>query len=188
MTDALEIPPGPVDLATFLTWAEAQPRGRFELLEGEIVAMSPERARHSLTKQEVALTLREAVRRAGLDCTVYPDGMTVVIDDTTAYEPDAMVACLPPDLDSLVVEDPLIVVEVTSPSNSRVDMTIKLADYFRVPSIRHYLIVQASRRLLIHHWREGDEIATRLISEGRLHLDPPGLELDVADLFFGDKR
>ena len=34
----------------FLAWAAAQPRGRYELVRGEIVAMAPERARHNLVE------------------------------------------------------------------------------------------------------------------------------------------
>jgi Uma2 family endonuclease len=32
--------------AEFLAWADTQPKGRFELVRGEIVAMAPEKARH----------------------------------------------------------------------------------------------------------------------------------------------
>ena len=66
-------------VAEFLTWASAQVRGRYELVRGEVVAMAPERAQHNLVKLEVVLALRNAVKRAGLPCTVFTDGMTVVI-------------------------------------------------------------------------------------------------------------
>ena len=41
------------------------------------------------------------------------------------------------------------VVEVTSPSTGRVDTVQKLADYFRVPSIQHYLIIDVARRMVV---------------------------------------
>ena len=63
----------------------------------------------------------------------------------------------------------------------------KLIGYFAVPSIQHYLIVDADRRILIHHARPGDEIATRILHGGALRLDPPGLDLGIADLF-GEAR
>ena len=51
---------------------------------------------------------------ASLSCR--PDGATVRIDDTTAYEPDAMVFCGPkPPPSALLVENPVIIVEVLSP-------------------------------------------------------------------------
>jgi hypothetical protein len=39
-------------------------------------------------------------------------------------------------------------------------------------------------RVVAHHARgEGDAIATRIARDGRLQLDPPGIELAVGDLF-----
>ena len=38
----------------FLAWAAAQPRGRYELVRGEVVAMAPERALHNLVKLQCA--------------------------------------------------------------------------------------------------------------------------------------
>ncbi len=45
-------------VAEFLAWAAAQPRGRYELVQGEVVAMAPERARHNLVKLAVARASR----------------------------------------------------------------------------------------------------------------------------------
>jgi Uma2 family endonuclease len=111
--------------------------------------------------------------------------MTVRIDETTAYEPDAVVHC-GPQLPSSAVEvpDPVIVVEVLSPSTRQFDVSIKLAGYFRLPSVAHYLIVEPTQPLIVHHCRgRGDTILTRVITEGTIALDPPGLELAVADLY-----
>jgi len=53
-----------------------------------------------------------------------------------------------------------------------------------VPSIEHYLVVDPDKRLVIHHARgQADVVATRILSEGGLRLDPPGFELEVAELF-----
>src|SRR5262249_25059872 len=115
----------------FLAWRDAQSHGRYELVDGETVAMSPERARHNLVKLSVALALRDAVRVAKLPCTVFTDGMTVVIDDQNTREPDAIVQCgVEVDLDSTIAAAPMIVVEVASPSSGRVDTEAKLVDYF----------------------------------------------------------
>jgi Uma2 family endonuclease len=61
---------------------------------------------------------------------------------------------------------------------------VKLAGYFRLPSIAHYLIVDLNQSVVIHHARSvGDTILTRIVTEGRIALDPPGLELAVGDIF-----
>jgi len=168
----------------FLDWAAAQPRGRYELVQGEVLAMAPERARHALVKGEAFLALKTAVKRSALPCTVFPDGMTVVIDDSHAREPDVAVQCgVVPNLDSAVLEAPLIVVEITSPSSERDDTAEKLVEYFSVPSIRHYLIVNPIKKVVIHHARaEGGNISTRIVSSGVIDLTPPGMSVPVADL------
>ena len=62
--------------------------------------------------------------------------------------------------------------------------TQKLGDYFRVPSVRHYLIVNTSRRTVVHHERIADgSVQTRIVTGGTLDLQPPGLTLEVAELF-----
>jgi Uma2 family endonuclease len=168
----------------YLAWAGEQP-GRYELYDGSVVAMSPEGAGHAEKKAAVHAALLAGIRTRRLQCHALPDGMTVRIDDTTAYEPDAVVYCgskLPPA--ALEVPDPVVVVEVLSPSTRRIDITAKLADYFRVPSVAHYLIVDPERPRIIHHARaEGDTILTRIVSEGSIKLDPPGIELALADVY-----
>src|SRR5262245_49077284 len=109
--------PRRMNVAEFLDWAMAQPRGRYELVQGEVVPMAPERALHNRVKGEVYLALKNAIARAELPCIAYTDGMTVVIDDDHAREPDAAVQCGTAfDPDTLILEAPVIVVEITSPS------------------------------------------------------------------------
>jgi Uma2 family endonuclease len=161
----------------FIAWAMDQPKGqRFELVAGEVVAMAPERRAHALAKFHIARRLATAVEHDGLPCEVYPDGMAVEIDATTTYEPDALVRWATPPPDTITLNDPVIVVEVRSPSSRARDAGAKLVDYFRLPSVHHYLIVRTEDRAIIHHARNADgTILTRIVREGTLHLDPPGL-------------
>lgn len=116
----------------FIAWATEQPEGkRYELVGGEVVAMAPERVAHALTKFRVARRLAEAAERAGLPCDVFTDGMAVQVGASTTHEPDAMVRCdafLPGD--AVKVLDPLVVVEVLSPSTRALDTGIKLDGIF----------------------------------------------------------
>ena len=169
----------------FIDWAMAQPRGRYELYGGRVVEMSPERVKHVDVKGNVYFALRTAAREARARCHVLSDGATVKIDDKTAYEPDALVYCgerLAPD--AVIIPEPVIVVEVTSPSSEARDAGVKLAGYFRLPSLVHYLIADPDEGLIVHHRRgEDGTITTRVIEDGELVLDPPGLMLRVAELF-----
>lgn len=166
-------------------WAEAQPRGRFERIDGVVVAMAPERSGHVETKSLVWLALRQAVAAAGLPCHVYADGMTMEVDDSD-FEPDAVLHCgekLPPD--AITVPEPMVVVEVLSPSARGDDLTRKLVAYFRLPSVQHYLVFWADRPQAIHHRRheDGQGIDTRVMTEGEIRLDPPGIAITLAKIY-----
>jgi len=169
----------------FRRWAEAQP-GRYERLDGEPVAMSPERIQHVRVKARVWAALDRAITAAGADCEALSDGVTIEIDENTDYEPDAVVNRGPPaSPDAIAAANPVIVVEVLSPATESIDTSAKLADYFRVASIRHCLIVSANRRQVIHHRRDGEQIVSRIANIGTIALDPPGVTIDVADIYPG---
>ena len=172
----------------FLRWAMDQREGRYELASGEVVAMAPERAAHNRVKFQVCRALKDAVAQLGLPCQVFTDGMTIRIDDATVYEPDASVRCGDRlDDDAIEFADPTVVVEVVSPSTRARDAGAKLEDYFRLPSVRHYLLLRTDRRSVIHHVRADDGvITTNIVSEGDLRLDPPGVTIALADVFADD--
>lgn len=186
MAKALDRPPKPMTVDQFLSWAMAQPdSARYELVAGEVVAMAPERAAHARRKAEIWLALRDGIKAGGLSCEALPDGMTLKIDEHTAYEPDAVVHCgeVLAD-DAVIVPAPVIVVEVLSPSTATRDTGAKLADYFRLASVCHYLIVRTDRPTVIHHRRgDGEVIETRIVTAGELPLDPPGITLDLARIY-----
>jgi Uma2 family endonuclease len=168
----------------FLVWAEQQDED-YEFVNGEVVAMSRDRAGHNVTKRAAVRALEDAIRRAGLRCTPYSDGIAVETPSGVVRRPDASVDCTPFDPDRLVLDAPVIVVEVISPSSERQDTETKLADYFSIPSVAHYLIVLTDRRLVLHHARGRDDgpILTSIRSGGELTLDPPGIVVPVADFF-----
>jgi Uma2 family endonuclease len=173
----------------FIAWSMDQPSGRYELVDGEVVEMAAERVGHAMAKVAVLIALHAAVRARGLDCQVFGDGMAVQVADRAVYEPDAQVRYGPPlPRDAVLVPDPLIVVEVLSPSTRAVDTGKKLKGYFALPSVRHYLVLDPEDRTVIHHRREGAGIATRVLvaEEGggpELLLDPPGLAVPCGALF-----
>ena len=116
----------------YLAWAEGRP-GRHQLYAGVVYAMAPERAAHAATKYATQTALLAGIKRARLDCHMLPDGMTVRVNQHTAHEPDALVYCGPEvPGNSLEVPEPVIVVEVLSPSKRHVDASLKLVGYFSV--------------------------------------------------------
>jgi len=171
----------------FIAWALEQPSGRYELSNGLVVAMAAERAVHNQGKLNAVIALRAGIAARGLSCRAMTDGMAVRVDERTVYEPDALVRCGPPlPRDAVEVRDPVIVVEVVSPSSRGIDGGAKLAGYFALPSVRHYLIVDCEAKVVIHHRRdETGAIAVEIVREGSLMFDPPGLTIEVRDIFDG---
>lgn len=167
--------------ATYRSWADAQPRGRFERVDGEVVAMAPERINHARVKARVWRALDQAIEQARVPCEALPDGITVEVGDRTDYEPDAVVNCGERIAgDAIAAPKPVIVVEVLSPSTRSVDSGRKLADYFTLDSVRHYLMINADKPQVIHHARQPDgTIITRIVTGGDIRLDPPGLTVAV---------
>jgi Uma2 family endonuclease len=168
----------------YRVWAAQQPSGRYERIDGVVVAMAPERVEHNDRKMLAWLALRRAVRDARVPCHVNGDGMTVEVGDSD-YEPDAVLYCgekLPPG--STTIPSPLVVVEVLSPATSATDWAWKLREYFRLPSMRHYLIVWTDRQQIVHHHRDdAGVIGTVVVTGGEIGLDPPGIKISVEEIY-----
>ena len=186
MSEAVRNTP-PMTVEEFVEWAEGRP-GRYELHHGEVVTSRSERVVHVLVKTGVLLAFRAALGAAGSSCRAFGDGVTVKVDARTAFEPDCTIHCGPIELDSLHLANPVVVVEVVSPSSHASDFTKKLPGYFRIASIMHYLIVDPDRRMVIHQGRNGAEVTTRFLhvnetDSGQLVLHPPGITIQVAAFF-----
>ena len=121
----------------FIAWAMEQPEGeRYELVAGEVVAMAPERVAHCACEgaRRPRPRRRDRTRRPGVrsvHATAWPSRSR----PTRCTSPTRMVRCGPPVPDDTVkMADPIIVVEVLSPSTGAHDAGAKLGGYFRMPS------------------------------------------------------
>jgi Uma2 family endonuclease len=78
----------------------------------------------------------------------------------------------------------MIIIEVLSESTRNVDLGEKVLAYFSLPSVLHYIIIDPETKPVIHQSRQSEtSYLTRLVQTGRIDLTPPGLSIDVADLF-----
>jgi Uma2 family endonuclease len=177
--------PTRLDFDDFLVWAARQEEGKYELIDGVVIMQQSQQWGHSKAKAAAYVALSRAVADAHVDCYVGIHGPTVRVSTHRGFVPDVVVAPLPePALDSLEIPNPIVVVEVLSPSTARLDTTSKLRGYFQVPSIQHYLIVDPEGQTVTHHKRGvGTALETRILSDGALVLDPPGTEVRIGELF-----
>jgi Uma2 family endonuclease len=159
--------------------------GRYELVDGEVLKMAAETVLHVRIKGKVFTALNNSIKSKMANCEVFQDGIAVKISSKTAREPDVSVQCGQQlDSSSLVLDKPIIVVEVVSPSSSSTDANQKLEEYFSVPSIVHYLIVWPNKKLCYHHKRiDDDKILTTIVRIGKIDFDPPGIAINFDDIF-----
>ena len=167
----------------FLAWSERQPDDRYELVDGEIVAVTRDTIGHDRGKFAACLALYNAVRAAKLPCYVFIDGVGVKINEKTLRIPDIVVHCgaeLNPN--AMIAESPVIAVELVSPSSERDNVDSKFIDYFTVASC-HCLILFPEKHAVVHPERNAaGKIESRIVKDGDIALDPPGLSVSVAAL------
>lgn len=181
-------PPARMNFDEFMAWYKQQ-EGHWELHDGVPVRLHDpargqvEQAGHVRAKHRIVRSLEDAIARAGCDCEALGDGMSVKIDDNVSYEPDALVYCGPlVEDDALVVPNPVIIVEVLSPSTAYKDTSDKLVDYFRLPTVEHYLVIDPKNGLVTHHFRDGRHVSQRAVHGNKLQLTPPGIMVELDGL------
>jgi Uma2 family endonuclease len=68
----------------------------------------------------------------------------------------------------------MVIVEMLSPASRANDQAVKLAEYFRLPSLHHYLIIWPDKPQVAHHRSDaGGQVETQIVTAGRTNFDPP---------------
>lgn len=131
-------------LAEYLTWEDGQPE-RHEFHNGEIFLMVDARRGHNHVI--VKLIRHLDVHLDGARCQVFADVMKVQIGDDTVLYPDVLVTCQQSfSIEDQVVTEPVLVIEVLSPSTQAYDRSLKFALYRRLPSLREYVLIDPETR------------------------------------------
>jgi Uma2 family endonuclease len=173
----------------FLDWSEGQrDDARFELVAGVPVRlMAPTNIRHARLQRNVSEALRSAIAAVGLECEVFDAGPGVAlgVDGDECRIPDVVMTCASKiDETARLVPEPVVVIEVASPSTRLADVNDKVEFYGSIASIRHYLVVEQDRRRVVHHGRgQSGGLEPRIVREGEIALDPPGIRLALDALY-----
>jgi len=165
----------------YLAWEENSPR-RHEYVRGRVYAMSGTKARHNAIVNNIHRHIWPV--RGG--CAIYTIDLKVRPAEDRFYYPDCVVVCSPHDLDTLIFDDPCLVVEVTSRSTRRIDRGEKLDAYLAMPSLRGYLIVESDRRHATLYTREEAGWARdEIVGSGDVNLPCIGSALSLANIYEG---
>ena len=129
----------------FLDFAESSEE-RYEYIDGEPYKMTSAKLNHNVIAFNVALRL--GILLADTDCQVVP-AQGIRAGETRLLIPDVSVVCGAPETeaDTRILLNPILVVEVTSPSSIDRDRVVKRDFYQSVRSIQAYLIVEQQRML-----------------------------------------
>lgn len=189
MSEAAWIDDPPVTIADFDAFLAAQRDDTtWELVGGRIVAMTNPTERHEQIVSNIGAPLKLAMDRLG--CRAYFGGMRVQrSDDSRGLDkprPDVLVRCGPVTPNAYVT-DPLMVVEVLSPSTIDIDRGDKLRFYKRLPTLRHSVLVYQDQARVEHYRRSdrGWELETLTVPVDRLTLEAVGFEMTLATIYFG---
>ncbi|AMR28035.1 hypothetical protein A0257_13675 [Hymenobacter psoromatis] len=165
---------------------EATSEVRHEYFEGEVFAMAGASKSHNVLAQNLAAGLRTALRGKG--CQTFIEDVRLVLKENMYYVyPDVLVTCDPADRrDAYLVRHPVLIAEILSPSTAEYDRTEKFANYQKIPSLRHYLLV--SQTAWVVEWFRRDEAGQwiyTLLHEptGVLEIPDLGLVLPLRELY-----
>ena len=127
---------------------------RYEYINGELIAMSGASRAHNLITGNIFGELRTQLKSSR--CETYTNDMRVSTPTTTSYfYPDVVVVCEEPRFEDDVFDillNPIILVEVLSPSTEVYDRREKFAHYRQLPSLQEYVLV-AQDKVLVEHYR-----------------------------------
>jgi Uma2 family endonuclease len=128
-------------VAEFLQWDDGTD-GRYELIDGDVVAMNPPQAPRARLVAELGAAIRARLPHG---CGVYAGGGAVLPSDDQNYRiPDLAVSCVTSR--EHWVEQLRLVIEILSRSTQKHDMAGKLAFYRSIPSIHEILLVRFDQR------------------------------------------
>jgi Uma2 family endonuclease len=169
-------------LEEFLLFEDGTDR-RFELHDGELVAMAPGSRAHAILCGRLARMIGNGLRPP---CDVATEAGIVPRDRQTWYKADLAVTCTRGNAGDPYLSDPVVLVEVLSPSTAMLDRGRKLRDYQEIASLRDILLVSGFERR-VEHWRRSEGAWSARVHVGgeTLRLEAFPITLDLGELYEG---
>ena len=148
MTSALRKGNQPIEPMTvdeFIAWGDGE-GGKYQLVDGEVRAMSPASTTHGTIQADLAKWLSNHLDVPGGRCRVLtePAVQTRIRAKKNMRVPDLGVTCTADAAGQIALPDPLLLIEIMSPGNQK-DTWDNVWAYATIPSVREILIVQSTR-------------------------------------------
>lgn len=161
---------------------------KHEFVDGVVYAMTGASERHNLVITNVVASLHGQVRQR--PCRVYPSDMRVKIVETGIYTyPDISIVCEPPRFeddgrDTLL--NPVVLIEVLSPSTENYDRGKKFQHYRTLESLQEYILIAQDARHIEHYRRQADNqwlLTDFTQADGVIELPSIACTLALADVY-----
>lgn len=176
----------------FYDWSELQ-EAAYELVDGVPVPLYPEADEDGVVRATAAGTIDHhsvqgnawgAIRqRLPSGCRVATGARLRVTEEQT-HVPDVVVWCAETDKGARMIADPVILVEVLSPTTANVDKGQKLDEYQQLASVQEVWLVDSTRRWAkIHRRVEGGWFVTDAIGQGVFRSEALGGEVPLDELY-----
>ncbi len=162
----------------------------YQLFDGVMVAMAPPGTPHQIVAARLGGEIYASLNATRPECVlraqagIAPQGL----HGRDHFETDLTVSCSPLDRDDRgIVSDPVLIVEVLSPSTDRDDVFIKLPVYQRISSLQEILYLETERvgatvyRRSVDGWQTIELAA----ADARLQLYTVGLDIALGSLYRG---
>ena len=188
MQDVLDTLPPTMTVAEFLDWPGDGTGRRFQLVDGELRAMSPGSATHGTIQMTLGRLIGNVLVGAGGRCRVVaePGIATRVRAHTNLRVPDLGITSTADAPGQRTLPDPVILIEVLSPGNAT-DTWENVWAYTTIPSVSEIVVVHSTRVLAEvlrrdadGHWPEEPEQIGR---EDTLRLDTIGFACPMQDVY-----
>ena len=139
----------------YLTWERKQPF-KNEYHNGQIIAMSGASRSHNRITVDITIQLGNQLMDS--DCEVFANEMRVrTSPDISYFYPDVIVVCGEPRFEDDTFDtllNPILVVEVLSPSTAAFDRGEKFEHYKQLASLQEYLLISQDSVRVGHYCRQ----------------------------------
>lgn len=164
---------------------------RYEYWDGDIVCMSGGTLNHSTIGGNIFHVLRS--RLGGNPCRPFNGDLAVKTPSLPPYRyPDVSVVCGEPKVEDIQGVDallnPVIIIEVLSPSTESRDRGSKFAAYQQIPTFREYVLVAQDAAIVTHYLRQPDGTWVDKDVTGFqaiIRLESAQCELSLAEIYEG---
>jgi Uma2 family endonuclease len=157
MPNALRKLPQHMTVAEFLDWPGDGSGRTFQLVDGELRAMSPGSATHGTIQSSLSRLIGNALVASGSGCRIVtePGVITRIRSDINIRVPDLGITRAADAPGQQALPDPIALIEVLSPGNAS-DTWDNVWAYTTIPSVREIVVVH-STRVLAEVLRRGED-------------------------------